>query len=241
MPRESDAKSPQILYIGRTDPNHEKLWQQFEQEGIGIVFARTQRAGLQMAWDLKPPVIIINTSNGAFTGARLCRALGRLLPNVQRLLLTEAQAGADVPCERRLPRPFTVAKLRDAVLKLLEVADPHILRVGELQLNLATRIVIGPKGQQRLTPKQCNLLAYFMRRPNQIFSRRQLMKDVWETPYVGDTRTLDVHMRWLREKLEPNPETPSLLLTKRGVGYLFSVPELASEGDVDPDLEADPD
>ncbi len=237
MPRESEAKSPRILYIGRTDPNHEKLWLQFEQEGIGIVFARTQRAGLQMARDLKPPVIIINTSNGAFTGARLCAALGRLLPNVQRLLLTEAQAEADVPCERRLPRPFTVAKLRDAVLKLLEVADPHIVRVGELTLNLATRIVIGPGGQHRLTPKQCNLLAYFMRRPNQIFSRQQLMKDVWETPYVGDTRTLDVHIRWLREQLEPDPKTPRLLLTKRGIGYLFSVPELASEDATDLDLE----
>jgi len=239
MPAESDAKSPQVLYIGRTDPNHEKLWRQFEQEGIGIVFARTQRAGLQMARDYKPPVIIVNTSNGAFTGARLCGALGRLLPNVQRLLLTEAQADADVSCERRLPRPFTVTKLREVVLKLLEVADPHIVRVGELTLNLATRIVVGPNGQHRLTPKQCNLLAYFMRRPNQIFSRRQLMKDVWETPYVGDTRTLDVHIRWLREHLEPDPKIPRLLLTKRGIGYLFSVPELVSEEAAESDFDAD--
>ncbi len=241
MSRESVAKSPQVLYIGRIDPNHEKLWHQLEQEGIRIVFARTQRVGLQMAWDLKPSVVIINTSNGAFTGARLCRTLGRLLPSTQRLLLTEANAGADVPCERRLPRPFTVAKLRDAILKLLETANPHLLCVGELQLNLATRIVIGPKGQHRLTPKQCDLLAYLMRRPNQVFSRRQLMKDVWDTPYVGDTRTLDVHVRWLREKLELDPHEPKLLLTKRGVGYLFSAPEPAPVSPADADLEAEVD
>lgn len=241
MPRESDAKAPQVLYIGRTDPNHEKLWQQFEQEGINVVFARTQRAGLQMAWEVKPPVVVVNTANGAFTGERLCRTLGRLLPNVQRLLLTEAGAPSDAPCERRLARPFTVAKLRDAILKLLEAADPHILRVGGLQLDLATRIVIGPKGQQRLTPKQCNLLAYFMRRPNQIFSRRQLMKDIWDTPYIGDTRTLDVHIRWLREKLEPNPEAPTLLLTRRGIGYLFSVPQQATDRDTDADGEPETD
>jgi DNA-binding response OmpR family regulator len=238
MPRETDARPPQILYIGRTDSNHEKLWQQFQQEGTGVVFARTQRAGLQMASDVKPLVIIINTSNGAFTGARLCRALGRLLPNVHRLLLTEANVGTDVPCERRLARPFTVTKLRDTITKLLEAADPHVLRAGALQLNLGTRIVIGPKGQARLTPKQCSLLAYLMRRPNQVFSRRQLMKDVWETPFVDDTRTLDVHMRWLRERVEPDLEKPTLLLTRRGVGYLFAVPG-ESEPQTDLDLEAD--
>lgn len=239
MPPNADARMPQVLYIGRIDPNHEKLWQQFNQEGIGVVFARTQRAGLQMARDIKPAVVVINTSNGAFTGVRLCRTLGRLLPNTQRLLLAEANASYDAPCERRLLRPFTVAKLRDAILKLLTTATPHILSVGELQLNLATRIVSGPKGPQHLTPKQCNLLAYLMRQPNQIFPRRQLMKDVWETPYVGDTRTLDVHIRWLREKLELDPQHPALLLTKRGIGYLLSAPELATEPVSDPDLAAE--
>ncbi len=239
MSQESDAKSLQVLYIGRTDPNHEKLWHQLEQEGVKIVFVRTQRTGLQMARDLKPSVVIINTANGSFTGARLCRTLGRLLPNAQRLLLTEANAGADVPCERRLSRPFTVAKLRDAILKLLETADPYLLCVGELQLNLATRIVVGPRGQQRLTPKECDLLAYLMRRPNQVFSRRQLMKDVWKTPYVGDTRTLDVHMRWLREKVELDPHEPRLLLTKRGVGYLFSLSEPAPASSAASDQESE--
>jgi DNA-binding response OmpR family regulator len=241
MPRETNAVPPQILYIGRTDSNHEKLWQQFQQEGTSVVFARTQRAGLLMARDLKPQVIVINTSNGAFTGERLCRALGRLLPNAQRLLLSEANAGVDVPCERRLARPFTTTKLREAVLKLLAVAAPHILHAGSLQLNLATRNVIGARGQQRLTPLQCSLLAYFMRRPNQVFSRRQIMKDVWETPYVDDTRTLDVHMRWLREKVELDPKDPSLLMTKRGVGYILVVPELESETAPELDSEADPD
>ncbi len=233
MSRDPDGKPIQILYIGRADANHEKLWQQLQQDGIGISFARTQRLGLQMAWDLKPLVVVINTANGAFTGDRLCRALGRGLPNVQRLLLTEANAGTSVPCERHLARPFTIARLREAVTKLLEVADPYLLRAGSLQLNLATRTITGSHGQQRLTPKQCSLLAYFMRRPNQVFSRRQLMKDVWETPYVGDTRTLDVHIRWLREKIESDPEHPVLLITKRGVGYLLAIPTQVSElGDV---------
>jgi DNA-binding response OmpR family regulator len=225
MPRDPDGNPTQILCIGRADANHEKLWQQLQQDGVAIAFARTQRLGLQMAWDLKPLVVVVNTANGAFTGDRLCRALGRGLPNVQRLLLTEAGVGANVPCERHLARPYTTARLRDVVTKLLEAADPHLLRAGALQLNLATRIITGPQGQQRLTPKQCSLLAYLMRRPNQVFSRRQLMKDVWDTPYTGDTRTLDVHIRWVREKIELDPEHPVVLVTKRGVGYLLAAPK----------------
>ncbi|MCU0502407.1 MAG: response regulator transcription factor [Anaerolineae bacterium] len=239
MPRDTDAKPPQIIYIGRADPAHDKLWQQFQAEGIGVGIAHTQRAGLQLAWDTKPLVVVINTANGAFTGERLCRALGRSLPHVQRLLLTEANSGAKVPCEKRLARPFTIARLRETVCKLLAAADPHVLRVGALQVNTATRVVSGPNGTQHLTPKQCELLSYLMRRPNQVFSRRQLMKDVWETPYVEDTRTLDVHMRWLREKVELDPERPALLVTKRGVGYMLVMPALEPEAEDLSDPEAD--
>jgi len=236
MSHDSNARTPQVLYVGRIDSNHERLWQQLQQEGIGIVFARTPKAGLQLARELKPRVVIINTTNGAFTGDRLCRTLGRLLPNVQRLLLTEANEGKTIPCERRLPRPFTVGKLRETILKLLEAANPHIVRAGELRLDLSARILEGPLGQRRLTPKECSLLAYLMRRPNQVFSRHQLMKDVWETPYIGDTRTLDVHIHWLREKLERDPRTPTILVTRRGVGYVFVVPETGAG-----DEEAAPD
>ncbi|MEJ5199698.1 MAG: winged helix-turn-helix domain-containing protein, partial [Anaerolineae bacterium] len=101
------------------------------------------------------------------------------------------------------------------------------------RLDLSTRIVSGPRGQQRLTPRECSLLAYLMRRPNQVFSRRQLMKDVWDTPYLGDTRTLDVHIHWLREKLEPDPQKPVFLVTKRGIGYVFVVAQAQAETEAD--------
>ncbi len=60
-----------------------------------------------------------------------------------------------------------------------------------------------------LTPKQCHLLAIFMQRPNQVISREDLMKEIWDTHYLGDTRTLDVHIRWLREKIEADPTRPT--------------------------------
>jgi DNA-binding response OmpR family regulator len=216
------ARAVDVLYIGRIDPSHGKLWQQFERDGYVVAFARTQVAGLQMAWDLRPRIVVVNTANSNFSGDRLCRALGRRLPGVQRLLITERGAGANVPCEQRLVRPFTARKLRDSLIRLLEASAPHVLRAGEVQLDLVSRVVSSARGREHLTPKQCNLLAWLMQHPNQVVSRKDLMERVWHTVYLGDTRTLDVHIRWLREKIERDPTAPAMLVTRRGIGYVLS-------------------
>jgi DNA-binding response OmpR family regulator len=218
-----ETRAVDVLYIGRTDTSHDKVWQQFARDGHVVAFARTQIAGLQSAWDLQPRIVVVNTANSGFSGDRLCRTLGRRLPSVQRLLIVERGAGANVPCEQRLVRPFTGRKLRETLLKLLEASAPNVLRAGDVQLDLATRIVNSPRGAQHLTPKQCSLLAWFMQHPNQVISRKDLMDRVWHTLYLGDTRTLDVHIRWLREKIELNPTSPVFLKTRRGIGYLLSV------------------
>jgi DNA-binding response OmpR family regulator len=237
-----EARAVDILYIGRIDSNHGKLWQQFERDGYVVAFARTQVAGLQMAWDLQPRLVVVNTANSNFSGDRLCRTLGRRLPGVQRLLIVERGAGANVPCEQRLVRPFTGRKLRESLLKLLEAAVPHILKAGAVQLDLVSRVVSSARGRQHLTPKQCHLLAWLMQHPNQVISRKDLMERVWHTVYLGDTRTLDVHIRWLREKIEPDPTSPAMLVTRRGIGYLLSTTgaqSAAGQADEDDELLQD--
>ena len=72
-----------------------------------------------------------------------------------------------------------------------------------------------------LTPKEFKLLNLLVSSPDQIFSRKVIMQEVWETDYLGDTRTLDVHIRWIREKIEDNPSRPQRVITIRGVGYRF--------------------
>ena len=232
MGRKPTHQTVKVLHIGRVDPNHESLWQQLQREGVDIAFARTQAAGLQTARDLQPQIVIINTANSHFSGDRLCRTLGRRLPGAQRLLIVvDRTAGLNVPCEKRLAQPFTVRKLRETVTDLLKAASPHTIVVDPLTLDLVSQTVAGPNGRHHLTPKQCNLLAIFMQHPNQVISRKDLMARVWETGYLGDTRTLDVHIRWLREKIELDPNQPSLLLTKRGIGYTFLPPETSPDSE----------
>jgi two-component system phosphate regulon response regulator PhoB len=100
-----------------------------------------------------------------------------------------------------------------------------VLRVNGLALDLKNRQLVGQQGAYKLTPQECRLLEAFMSHPDEVLTRRFLMKRVWQTDYLGDTRTLNVHIRWLRQKIEENPSQPRYLRTVRGVGYRFGNPQ----------------
>jgi DNA-binding response OmpR family regulator len=97
------------------------------------------------------------------------------------------------------------------------------VRAGDLTLDLAERCVIKKGVSTHLTFKECALLEILIRSNGEVLTRKKLMKEVWDTDYLGDTRTLDVHIRWLRKKIEDDPSKPVLIRTVRGVGYRFEV------------------
>jgi DNA-binding response OmpR family regulator len=101
-----------------------------------------------------------------------------------------------------------------------------LLQVGSLTLQNRSLHLGDNRPPVRLFPKEARLLAILMRHANEVVSRSKLMQEVWQTDYLGDTRTLDVHICWLRRKVEPNPSRPRVIVTKRGEGYRLRVPEI---------------
>jgi DNA-binding response OmpR family regulator len=97
------------------------------------------------------------------------------------------------------------------------------LRAGALTLDLAGRRVIKKGKSSHLTIKECALLEILVRNNGEVLTRKRLMKEVWDTDYMGDTRTLDVHICTLRRKVEDHPHEPALIRTVKGVGYRFEV------------------
>jgi DNA-binding response OmpR family regulator len=122
-----------------------------------------------------------------------------------------------------LVRPFTGRKLLNRIVRLLPDSVGNVLRVGQFTLNPESRSLRVGKTEYHLTPMKARLLEVFMRRPGEVLSREFLMKHVWHTDYLGDTRTVEVHIRWLREIIEADANHPFFLQTIRGVGYRFSV------------------
>jgi DNA-binding response OmpR family regulator len=143
-----------------------------------------------------------------------CRAADRI---------EDRSAEADV----YLAMPFTSRKLINRIKALLPADElkEEIVRAGNLTFFLLKRSVeVAERGESRLTPKLARLLEEFLRHPNEVIGRHQLMETVWNTNYFDDTRTLDVHIRWLREIIEIDPAKPKLVRTIRGMGYIFYVP-----------------
>ncbi len=101
--------------------------------------------------------------------------------------------------------------------------EARVVSAGDLTLNVANRCVRMGRQEHQLTPKQSQLLAILMRHPNEVITRLELMKAVWDTDYMGDTRTLDVHIRWLRQVIESDPSRPRRLVTAKGIGYKLKV------------------
>jgi DNA-binding response OmpR family regulator len=185
-------------------------------------------SSLQQAVLSSIDLTIIDVSCGR-DGTTYCQAISQACPYRPLILLVDEDAlvsaeSQKLTCGNVLQLPFTSRKVINRVVKLLNHRDGSVLKVGGLTLNLQTRCVHRRDTTYRLTPKQTELLQVFMEHAGQTLTRKFLMATVWNTDYMGDTRTLDVHVRWLREKIEENPSAPKYLRTVRGIGYRFGSP-----------------
>jgi DNA-binding response OmpR family regulator len=137
------------------------------------------------------------------------------------LLLEEGHAVAGSQADGFMTPPFTSRKLLYRLKEVCKELPPREIHAGKLALDPVNNTLSNGSSTFHLRPKEAALLALFMRNPGRVISRREIMKEVWDTDYIGDTRTLSVHVRWLRQKIEDDPSTPRLLRTVRGVGYRF--------------------
>ena len=161
-------------------------------------------------------------------GQRTCQALHENAAEIPIILILKDRdvMGATFV----LAPPFTSRKLFNRIGRILKSDEGKILQVGGLTLSLGTRHVNNGTKERRLNPKEFELLKVFLRSPGRVLSRKFLMKKIWKTDYTGDTRTLDVHIHWLRNKIEKDPRYPVYLRTVRGVGYRFDItPEETNE------------
>lgn len=165
-------------------------------------------------------VAVVNAASLRTSGKRICQALREEAKNLPIVLILAPQheatkSDADVI----LTLPFTVQKLINRIRHLLPCDGKAILHVGSIRLDVENRLVRAPGKKARLTPRLVRLLKILMEHNGEVVNRKELFSQVWETDYTDDTRTLDVHISWLREAIEADPKRPTLLKTVRGVGY----------------------
>ena len=223
------SSSPLVLLVEGQNAGRDSLRPMLLKAGYEITIVNTGAEALDWLQDQAPNLIVFDASTMRSNGVRNCRRLRRFaefIPIIHSRAAGEEEdrsAEADVYLER----PFSARKLLNRTRALLpaDSSREEIIRYGNIILYRSKRSVgvIG-KGEFTLTPKLALLLETFIRQPGVLLTRRQLMQTVWQTDFVGDTRTLDVHIRWIRECIEDVPGQPELLKTHRGQGYVLWIP-----------------
>lgn len=170
-------------------------------------------------------LIVVHTASMRSNGKRICRSLNQQSHGIPIVVIASADRPKnDDKCANAvLTLPFTPRKLLNRITPLLPSEQRNVLVAGPLRLDLEHKRLYCQGREAKLTPRLVHLLQILMQHAGDVLERKDLFRRVWNTEYTEDTRTLDVHISWLRQALEQDPRNPQFLKTVRGVGYRLDV------------------
>ncbi len=226
-----------ILVVDDEPTQREMLAEALEAEGFTIVTAADGRAALLKFREAKPDLILLDLMLPELSGIEVCRII-RAESGVPILMLTAKDSeldkvvGLELGADDYVTKPFSLreliarvrAQFRRTEQQVVTGGQPNLVDVGDVKVDLAGHRLLRDGVTVPLKPKAFELLAFLVRNPGQVFTRDQLLEHVWGYDYAGETRTVDVHVHWLRSRIEADPANPEFLHTVRGTGYVFRRP-----------------
>ncbi len=197
---------------------------ELQKKGFEVHLATSGNGAVSRLDKINPSLVVVNAASLRSTGLRICQSIRDKNPKYPIILILkkEAKVGKDV-ADAVLILPFTAQKLANRIKPLLPGDGKNMVHVGPIRLDVEHRRVRCLGRNTKLTPRLVTLLHMLMDKHGEVVEREALFKKVWETNYTGDTRTLDVHISWLRRAIELDPLKPKFLKTIRGVGYRLDV------------------
>ena len=203
-----------------------------QNEGYEIITGSNGLEAVQMAREFSPDLVILDVMMPEMDGMTACAHI-REFSNIPIILLTaktddmDKLMGFEHGADDYVTKPFNILELKARVRALLRRSGPttgetaSTLTIGSISLDLNARNAYRNGVMADLTAKEFDVIEFLMRNPNRVYSRESLLDTIWAYEYRSDIRTVDVHIRRLREKLEENPADPQYIMTKWGVGYYF--------------------
>jgi DNA-binding response OmpR family regulator len=231
-----------ILVVEDEPALQETLAYNLEKQGYRVETAGEGRAALETARRLKPDLIILDIMLPGLDGIEVCKTLRRENFQSPVLMLTardeeiDRVVGLEVGADDYLTKPFSMRELIARVkaqlrrtqvireeLNKIKTSAPgqDALKFDNLVINRIRREVMLDSAVIALKPQEYDLLLFFAEHKGQMLSREFILERVWGWDYIGDSRTVDVHVRWLRQKIEADPSAPQRIVTVRGGGYRF--------------------
>ena len=211
-----------------------------EQEGMQVDCAYDGEEAVAMAKQKEYAVVLLDVMLPKLTGFEVCQRI-REFSNMPIIMLTakgddmDKILGLEYGADDYITKPFNILEVKARIKAILrrnnrtETAAPEakVIETGELKLDCENRRVYVKGNEVNLTAKEFEVLELLVTNPNKVYSRESILSLVWGYEYPGDARTVDVHIRRLREKIEENPSEPGYVHTKWGVGYYFQQKEIS--------------
>jgi len=203
------------------------------KEGYDVAAAVDGEQAVSVARKEKPNLIILDVMLPKMSGFEVCRILRKEM-TVPILMLTakadetDKVVGLEIGADDYMTKPFSLkelmarvrAMLRRSQMSVIQPATaPSTIKIGDLEVDIARHRASLSGALLELSPKEFDLLTFLAKNKGLVFSREHLLEKVWGYDFPGDTRTVDVHIRWLRQKIENNPGHPEIIVTVRGTGY----------------------
>ena len=213
-----------VLIVGNDKSTTASYAGFFHKKEFTVLMAHSGRQAHTIAKAHNLDAIVVDATSPHLNCKSLCKKLrSESFAPIVVITQPNGKVESGIAPEGIVPKPVFARKLTARVKSVIDDKPPRTLAVGHLSLDLERHKLARGSKSFSLTPKEFILLKLLMTRAGQTVTRKTLMKEVWETDYLGDTRTLDVHIRWVREKVEENPSKPQRLITARGLGYKLLV------------------
>lgn len=226
--RSGETMKAKILLIEGKRADRPSFVAGLARKGYQVESTANGSEALARLKDVAPDLIIVNAASMRSSGRRICQSIRSRVHDVHIVLIMDGQNSqsdekTDSSADVVLTLPFTLQKLMNRIRPLLPAEQKDLLEAGPLQLDLIQRWVRVGSRQSSLTPRLVHLLRILMEHPGTVIEREYLFRTVWDTAYTEDTRTLDVHVSWLRRAIEEDPRSPVYIKTVRGVGYRLDI------------------
>lgn len=218
---EKSTRKTRILWAGKRRADIPTFVPDLEAKGYKVTFVNTGKDALLKLAEHKPDVMVVDGASMRTTGSRICKSVRVKYPSLPIILINSKDnlPTNEIVADVQLVHPFTIRKLENRIIPYSPGDGKDTINIGPIQMDMDRQVIRCNGREEHITPRMAELLKMMINSKGVVLDRRKMFSKIWRTDYTEDTRSLDVHINWLRKIIEKDPDHPKLILTVRGTGY----------------------